>query len=130
MNAFLLSQMLAGISFLLDISAFHFQRRAITLTLLTGSTSLLAIHFYLLDQHAAAGLMIIAACRYATAIITFHRWVMWGYMLGSLLCSIYLWQNLSSILPLMGSLLMTLRRFKNAAENYGDTHCAEACVGY
>ncbi|WP_326929935.1 YgjV family protein [Citrobacter freundii] len=54
--------MLAGISFLLDISAFHFQRRAITLTLLTGSTSLLAIHFYLLDQHAAAGLMIIAAC--------------------------------------------------------------------
>lgn len=57
--------------------------------------------FLSFDQHAAAGLMIIAACRYATAIVTFHRWVMWGFMLGSLLCSIYLWQNLSSILPLM-----------------------------
>lgn len=128
MNAFLLSQMLAGISFLLDISAFHFQRRAITLTLLTGSTSLLAIHFYLLDQHAAAGLMIIAACRYATAIITFHRWVMWGYMLGSLLCSIYLWQNLSSILPLMGSLLMTFASFqKRSGKLRGYTLCGSLC---
>lgn len=128
MNAFLLSQMLAGISFLLDISAFHFQRRDITLTLLTSSTSLLAIHFYLLDQHAAAGLMIIAACRYATAIITFHRWVMWGFMLGSLLCSIYLWQNLSSILPLMGSLLMTFASFqKRSGKLRGYTLCGSLC---
>ena len=128
MNAFLLSQMLAGISFLLDISAFHFQRRAITLTLLTSSTSLLAIHFYLLDQHAAAGLMIIAACRYATAIVTFHRWVMWGFMLGSLLCSIYLWQNLSSILPLMGSLLMTFASFqKRSGKLRGYTLCGSLC---
>ena len=128
MNAFLLSQMLAGISFLLDISAFHFQRRAITLTLLTSSTSLLAIHFYLLDQHAAAGLMIIAACRYATAIVTFHRWVMWGFMLGSLLCSIYLWQNLSSILPLMGSLLMTFASFqKHSGKLRSYTLCGSLC---
>ena len=26
--------------------------------------------------------MIIAACRYATAIVTFHRWVMWGLCWG------------------------------------------------
>lgn len=128
MNVFILSQILAGISFLLDISAFHFQRRAMTLSLLTSSTSLLAIHFYLLDQGAAAGLMIIAACRYAIAIVTFRRWVMWGFMLASLLCSVYLWQNLWSLLPLMGSLLMTFASFqKQSGKLRGYTLCGSLC---
>lgn len=56
------------------------------------------------------------------------RWVMWGFMLGSLLCSIYLWQNLSSILPLMGSLLMTFASFqKRSGKLRGYTLCGSLC---
>lgn len=112
MTAFLISQVLAGISFMLDISAFHFRRRAITLSVLACSTSLLALHFYLLQQPVAAGLMAIAACRFAVAILTRHRWVMWLFMAVSVICSAYYWQGLSNLLPLAGSLLMTFASFQ------------------
>ncbi|TDQ18078.1 inner membrane protein [Raoultella sp. BIGb0149] len=128
MNAFIFSQLLAGMSFLLDISAFHFQRRAATLSLLAGSTTLLALHFYLLEQPGAAGLMLIAACRYAVAIVTLSRRAMWGFMLGSLLCSAGLWQSLENILPLAGSLLMTLASFQKQSEKLrGYTLCGSLC---
>ena len=128
MNAFILSQVLAGMSFLLDVSAFHFQRRAITLSLLTSSTSLLAIHFYLLGQSAAAGLMIIAACRYAIAMVTCHKWAMWGFMAGSLLCSAWLWRDIWSLLPLVASLLMTFASFQKQRDKLrGYTLCGSLC---
>ncbi|STE18976.1 inner membrane protein [Escherichia coli] len=128
MNAFFLSQLLACISFVLDISAFHFRRRAMTLVLLTSSTSLLAIHFYLLHQPAAAGLMLIAACRYAITIVTQRRWAMWGFMIGSLLCSAYLWQGMWGLLPLAGSLLMTYASFQTQGGKLrGYTLCGSLC---
>ncbi|HGY3718596.1 YgjV family protein [Citrobacter sp. Res13-Sevr-PEB04-36] len=128
MNAFFISQLLACISFVLDISAFHFQHRSKTLLLLTSSTSLLAIHFYLLHQPAAAGLMLIAACRYAMATVTQRRWAMWGFMMGSLLCGVYLWQGMWGLLPLAGSLLMTYASFqKQAGKLRGYTLCGSLC---
>lgn len=115
MTAFLLSQILAGISFILDISAFHWQRRSITLAALACSTSLLALHFYLLEQPVAAGLMAIAACRFAVAILTLRAGVMWLFMGIAIACSLCFWQGAVSLLPLTGSLLMTFASFQNRA---------------
>lgn len=113
MTTFLVSQILAGISFGLDISAFHFRHRTMTLTLLAGSTSLLALHFYLLEQPVASGLMAIAACRFTAAILTQRLWAMWVFMAASVICSACFWQGMANLLPLAGSLLMTFASFQD-----------------
>lgn len=128
MSTFLVSQILAGISFMLDISAFHFRRRTITLSVLACSTSLLALHFYLLGQPVASGLMAIAACRFAVAILTLRLWVMWLFMTVSVICSVYFWQGLANLLPLAGSLLMTFASFQGKSDKLrGYTLCGSLC---
>ena len=128
MTAFLLSQILASVSFALDITAFHFHRRTQTLTVLACSTGLLAWHFYLLQQPVAAVLMAIAACRFAIAVVTLRLWVMWGFMVVSIACSAYFWQGIASLLPLMGSLLMTFAAFQGQSTRLrGYTLCGSVC---
>lgn len=128
MTAFLVSQILASISFILDISAFHFRRRATTLSVLACSTSLLALHFYLLEQTVACGLMAIAACRFAIAIVTLRLWVMWLFMAVAILCSAYFWQGPTNLLPLAGSLLMTFASFQGKSHKLrGYTLCGSLC---
>lgn len=61
MNLFLLSQLLACGAFILDMLAFQFSRRVVSLILLACSTSLLTFHFWLLDETSASGIMTLAA---------------------------------------------------------------------
>lgn len=112
MNLFFLSQLLASASFILDLLAFQFSRRAISLALLACSTSLLSVHFWLLDGNSASALMALAACRYLVAIVTTRRGMKWGFLAASLLCGLMTWQHMFDALPLAGSLMMTLAAFQ------------------
>lgn len=115
MTAFALSQLLAGVAFGLDLAAFQFTRRSVSLTVLAASTSLLALHFWLLAEPGAAGLMVLAAGRYLTAIFTTRRRWMWGFIAMTGLCGWLSWQSPLSALPLAGSLLMTFAAFHHRA---------------
>lgn len=115
MTSFMLSQLLAGLAFGLDLAAFQFARRHLSLTMLAASTSLLALHFWLLAEPGAAGMMALAACRYLTAIVTRRRRWMWGFIAMIGLCGGLTWQSLLSGLPLAGSLLMTVAAFQHHA---------------
>ncbi|WP_437888494.1 YgjV family protein [Phytobacter sp. V91] len=112
MNLFLLSQLLACGAFMLDVLAFQFSRRVVSLTFLACSTSLLAFHFWLLDETSASGMMILAACRYLTATITTRSTLKWSFLGASVLCSLMTWQHPADALPLAGSLMMTLAAFQ------------------
>jgi hypothetical protein len=112
MNLFFLSQLLACGSFTLDLLAFQFSRRAYSLIVLACSTSLLALHFWLLNENSASGLMALAACRYLVAIVTTRRRLMWIFLGGAVLCSLMTWQHPVDVLPLVGSLTMTLAAFQ------------------
>jgi len=112
MTPFLLSQLLASISFILDLSAFHFARRTTTLKLLALSTLLLAVHFWLLGHASAALLMLLATCRYLLATVSVHPRLCGLFILLALLCSVLTWDGLLSLLPLAGSLLITVAAFQ------------------
>ena len=115
MNLFLLSQLLACGAFILDMLAFQFSRRVVSLTLLACSTSLLALHFWLLDETSASGMMILAACRYLVATLTTRRALKWSFLGASVVCSLMTWQHPADVLPLAGSLMMTLAAFQSDA---------------
>lgn len=116
MTMFIFSQGLAGLAFFLDLAAFHFTRRAVSLAVLATSTTLLAVHFWLLAQPGAAGLMALAACRYMTAIVTTRPGWLWGFLAAASLCSAVTWDSALSALPLAGSLLMTYAAFHRQAD--------------
>lgn len=128
MTVFIFSQGLAGLAFFLDLAAFHFTRRAVSLAVLGISTSLLAVHFWLLAQPGSAGLMALAACRYLTAIRTTQPGWMWGFLAAASLCSFLTWNSALSALPLAGSLLMTFAAFHRQAGSLRlITLCGSAC---
>ncbi len=115
MTPFFLSQILAGLSFGLDVLAFQFVRRQRSLQTLACSTSLLALHFWLLGEVSACGLMALAACRYLLATVTTSQRVKGGFLCASVLCSVLTWQHATDIFPLAGSLLMTVAAFQSTA---------------
>jgi len=112
MSLFFLSQLIASASFILDVLAFQFARRPLSLTILACSTSLLSLHFWLLDETGACGLMALAACRYLVAIFTTHRAIKVGFLGALAMCSLLTWRHPADVLPLTGSLMMTLAAFQ------------------
>lgn len=112
MTPFLLSQLIAGGSFVCDLIAFFLPRRVATLRLLALSTCLLAVHFALLDQKSASVMMLLASLRYLIATWSTNRKIVGFFCLTALFCSVLTWRNVIDLLPLAGSLLMTLAAFK------------------
>lgn len=113
MSAFLISQLLACISFCLDVSAFHFSRKK-TLCMLALSTSLLSVHFLLLNQTTSCCLMLLAAFRYITALFTQRRALCWLLILAAIVLAALTWNGLRALLPLTGSVLLTYAAFQSA----------------
>ncbi len=111
MSPFLISQLLAGASFFLDVSAFHFSRQK-TLCMLALSTTLLSVHFLLLNQTTSCCLMLLAACRYITALFTQRRALCGLLILTAVACAALTWSGLRDLLPLTGSVLLTYAAFQ------------------
>jgi len=113
MSPFVLSQCIASLSFALDLTAFHFRQRHTSLRLLALSTGLLALHFLLLQQSGAAGLMLLAAVRFLTATWSTRREWCWLFCTLAVIFSLATWQMSRDVFPLAGSLLLTLAAFQS-----------------
>lgn len=112
MTAFILSQIIAGGSFICDLVAFFLPRRVAVLRLLALSTCMLSIHFALLGQNSASAMMLLASCRYLIATWTTHRNIAWLFCLVAIVCCVLTWRDAAALLPLTGSLLLTLAAFQ------------------
>lgn len=112
MSYFLFSQVIVGMSFILDVSAFHFKKRTTALRVLALSTLLISMHFILLDKMSASLMMFLACCRFIVASLTSSRAYRSMFMILSVVGGIFTWQNFSDILPLAGGLVMNYAAFQ------------------
>jgi hypothetical protein len=111
MSAFLLSQVLIGIVFFIDMASFQFRERRYVLLCLGCSAFLIGVHFYLLDAYTAAVLGVVAAVRFVTAIYTNSKWLLMLFLAVVLGNGILTYAGELTVLATCGSVLSTCAAF-------------------
>lgn len=111
MDAFTLSQLLVAIAIVFDVISFQFKARERIVACLFMSGILISIHFCLLAQWTAAGLMGIATVRYLTSIFTTSKKAMWGFSGAAVLMSSLTFSGLVSVISCIGTLFQTRAAF-------------------
>ena len=117
MSAFTLSQLLVAIAIVFDLMSFQFKTRERIVACLFVSGILISIHFCLLAQWTAAGLMGIATVRYLTSIFTTSKKVMWFFSGAAVLMSGLTYSGLVSVISCIGTLFQTRAAFCQADKN-------------
>lgn len=107
MTAFMLSQIIAAISFCSDLIAFYLPKRVYVLRTLALSTFLLSVHFLLLGQHSSAAMMFLACVRFLVATRSTDKRLVYFFLLAALASCALTWQGSTHLLPLGGSLMLT-----------------------
>ena len=108
MSNFLLSQILAGGVIILDIVTFQLKRREMILSCFVASVLLLSAHFWLLDQHTASLLMMVAAARYFVCIFWIHPALKYISLVLVVILGILTYSGWLSVLGTVASILATL----------------------
>ncbi|WP_421869636.1 YgjV family protein [Motiliproteus sp.] len=111
MTPFLLSQILAGLVILVDATALQMRKRSHLQLCLCLASSLLAIHFFLLDKQTAGWMMILAAVRFFITIHWQSKWLAALFVVVSLTTTAYTFAGYLSLLSGAGNLLSTLGSF-------------------
>ena len=109
MSAFTLSQILVVIAIVFDLISFQFKARERIVACLFISGILISIHFCLLAQWTAAGLMGIATVRYLTSIFTTSKKAMWGFSGAAVVMSALTFSGITSLISCLGTLFQTRR---------------------
>lgn len=112
MTAFMLSQIIASISFCSDLVAFYLPKRVYVLRTLAFSTFLLSLHFLLLDKYSAAAMMLLACIRFLVATRSTDRRLVYFFLIAALVSCALTWQGIADLLPLGGSLMLTFAAFQ------------------
>lgn len=119
MDAFTLSQLLVAIAIVFDVISFQFKARERIVACLFMSGILISIHFCLLAQWTAAGLMGIATVRYLTSIFTTSKKAMWGFSGAAVLMSSLTFSGLVSVISCIGTLFQTRAAFVSVIKTCG-----------
>lgn len=114
MNAFLLSQILAGIAFALGITSFQFRTRRSVLLCLALLTVFNASHFLLLDRPTPAALLLLTGTRYLTSLLTVNRKVMYLFLALSAAAFLATYHSPLSLLALAAVCFGTYGSFQPA----------------
>lgn len=112
MTAFMLSQIIAFISFCSDLIAFYLPKRVYVLRTLAFSTLLLSGHFYLLENYSAAAMMLLACFRFLVATYSTHHSLVYFFLIAALASCAITWQGITDLFSLGGSLLLTCAAFQ------------------
>lgn len=112
MTFFMLSQLIAAISFCSDLIAFYLPKRVYVLRTLALSTFLLSVHFLLLGQHSSAAMMFLACIRFLVATRSTDKRLVYFFLLAALASCALTWQGTTDLLPLGGSLMLTWAAFQ------------------
>ncbi|MGF1870566.1 YgjV family protein [Photobacterium indicum] len=109
MTAFLLSQIIIGFAAFFDLLSFQFKERKKIILCFVFAVILIAIHFALLEQWTAAGLMALAAVRYITSLFTTSRQMAVLFSISALVVTYFTYAGFISLISCTASL------FQNAA---------------
>ncbi|RYV02067.1 hypothetical protein SOPP22_10850 [Shewanella sp. OPT22] len=111
MTDFFLSQVLVSIAICFDMVSFQFKDRKEIIACLFVAGILISIHFALLEQWTASGLMAISTIRYFTSIFTTSKKIASIFIASSLLATYFTFTGLVSLLSCAGSLFQTTAAF-------------------
>ena len=107
MNNFLLSQIFAGISMILDILSFQFKARKTVIIFFTLSALSFAIHYFLLGKILVGFLVVISVARFITSYFYQNNFVTFLFIVLNTINFIYFYENYLDIIPYIGIILIT-----------------------
>ncbi|MBM9512425.1 YgjV family protein [Desulfogranum marinum] len=111
MTPFLLSQILVGMAICTDLLSFQGKGRKHILVCLIISSSLISLHFVLLEHWTAAGLGLLAGIRFVTSYFTTSKKAMSVFVCCSLLIGIVTYSGVLSLLSCTGAICNTVGSF-------------------
>ncbi len=112
LSPFLLSQLLATVSFGLGLASYQFKTRRKILLCMVASNFFNASHFFLLARPGPAALLLVTGIRYSVATVTTNRKVMVLFLLVTIGVFLGSATNLLSLLPCIGTLIATFGSFQ------------------
>lgn len=111
MTPFILSQILVGMAICTDLLSFQGKERKHILGCLIISSSLISLHFVLLEHWTAAGLGLLAGVRFVTSYFTTSKKAMSFFVCCSLLMGIGTYSGVLSLLSCTGAICNTVGSF-------------------
>jgi len=111
MSHFLLSQILIGIAICFDMMSFQFKDRKKIIICFFCASVLIGLHFALLEQYTAAGLVFISAIRFITSIFTTSKKFMSVFLLACGAVTFFTYSGILSILSYLGASINTVASF-------------------
>ena len=110
-SVFVWSQVLIAIAIVFDIASFQFKQRRQIVCCLCVSGILISVHFILLEQWTAAGLLMLASIRYFCSIFTTSKRLMSVFLLSALIITVGTFSGLLSVLSFTATLFQTTAAF-------------------
>ncbi|MCL2908763.1 YgjV family protein [Shewanella aquimarina] len=111
MSVFFLSQCLIAIAIVTDILSFQFKHKRHIVLCLALSGILSSLHFALLSQWTAAGLMLVAAIRYLVTVFSHSRRLLWLFLSINSLIALLTFAGPLSLISFAGSCTQTIAAF-------------------
>ena len=113
MSNFLLSQILIGFAICFDMMSFQFKDRKKIVLCFFCASILIGIHFALLEQYTAAGLILITAIRFLTSIFTTSKKMMSLFLVSYTLVTMISYAGFLSLLTYGASMISSIASFCN-----------------
>jgi len=111
MSNFLLSQILIGFAICFDMMSFQFKDRKKIVLCFFCASILIGVHFALLEQYTAAGLVLITAIRFLTSIFTTSKKVMSLFLVSYTVVTVVTFAGLLSLLTYGASMISSVASF-------------------
>ncbi|MFT5838695.1 MAG: hypothetical protein ACI9UT_001190 [Flavobacteriales bacterium] len=107
----MLSQILVLFAIVFDLISFQFKSQRKIVCCLFFAAGFNSLHFFLLEQWTAAGLMALGSLRYFTSIFTISKIMLIVFSIASIMVASVTYMGLISILACCGSLIKTAAAF-------------------
>ncbi|PSU36424.1 YgjV family protein [Photobacterium lutimaris] len=111
MSAFVLSQIMIGFAVFFDLISFQFKDKTKIIKCFVCAVTLIGIHFALLEQWTAAGLMALGAIRYTTSLYTSSKKMAGLFSFFTLIITYMTFAGLTSLVSCAAALFQNVAAF-------------------
>ena len=112
MDQFIISQVLAGLAWLIELISFQFKAKNKILSCLILSSFCIMGHFFLLEKTTAGALMIVIIIRLFVAQKTTNKFVLWSFLLLTALITFFTYNNFYDLIPFVAVTFLTIGVFQ------------------
>lgn len=128
MSAFILSQIIVGIAVCFDLAAFQFKNKTKIIKCFVCAVTLISIHFALLEQWTAAGLMALGAVRFITCLYTDSKKMLGVFSFFTLIITFFTFAGLTSIVSCTAALFSNVAAFSKHDKHLRQFMIVSTCL--